>query len=229
MEHSIKNKRFTEKGRNPYDGLRPWSAITHAAGILLAVVGTVFLLCKVIPEHSGPQIAAFVVYSVTLIVLYTASTLYHSVNTSVRGRIALRKTDHMAVNLLIAGTYTPLCMTILNGTVGYILLAVIWTLALGNSIMAYAWINAPRWVTAGVYIVLGWISVCTIPMIYRVSGGGPIFWMGLGGILYTIGGVLYAVKWPGRNNPKFGCHEIFHVFIVLGSIGHFLMIYLCMA
>ncbi len=227
-EYNGSGKRPMEKGRNPYDGLRPWSAITHGVGILLAAVGAFFLLYKTIPEHDGIRIAGFCIFSATAVILYTASTLYHSINTTVKGRILLRKIDHMAVNVLIAGTYTPLCLTILSGTAGNIILALIWTLAIASCLMSFFWINSPRKVTAGVYIALGWISVITIPMIYQAAGMTPLFWMLIGGLFYTIGGVLYAVKWPGRNNPRFGCHEIFHVFIVLGTIGHYFMIYRCL-
>ena len=227
-EYEGSSRRPMEKGRNPYDGLRPWSAITHGVGILLSAIGAIFMVCKVVPDHDGIRIAGFCIFCVTSIILYTASTLYHSVNTSVKGRIALRKIDHMAVNLLIAGTYTPLCLTILAGFWGNLILAGIWTLAIASCLLAFLWINAPRWVTAGVYIALGWVSVCTVPMIYHAAGFNPLFWMVLGGVFYTTGGILYAIKWPGRNNPRFGCHEIFHVFIVLGTIAHYFMIYRCM-
>lgn len=225
----VKSSRFTEKGRNPYDGLRPWSAITHASGIFLAIIGTIFLLIKVIPQHDGLKFAGFCIFAATMILLYTASTLYHALNTSVRGRLLLRKLDHTAVNLLIAGTYTPFCLTLIHGTTSYVLLILIWMLAIISSVLAFAWINAPRWITAGIYILLGWISVYTVPMIYESEGMVPLFWMFLGGVFYTIGGVSYALKWPGRHNPRFGCHEIFHVFIVLGTIGHYFMVYRCMA
>lgn len=217
-----------EKGRTPFDGLRPWSAITHGVGILLAIVGTVFLLIKDIPTHDTASNVGFVVFCITMIMLYTASTMYHCVNGSVEKRIRLRKFDHIAVNFLIAGTYTPLCLTILNGSVGYTLLAVIWTLSIAASVIAHCWINAPRRLTAGIYIALGWIALAAVPFIWQIAGLTPLIWMFAGGILYTIGAVLYALKWPGRDNPKFGYHEIFHVFIVLGTIAHFGFVYLYM-
>ncbi len=221
-------RRPFEAGRTPFDGLRIWSAITHGVGILLAIIGTVFLVYKMADIHSGYKFASFVIFSTTLILLYTASTLYHSVRASVRARIALRKFDHTAVYFLIAGTYTPLCLTILHGTIGFVLLATIWTLAVAGTVMAFSWINAPRKVNATIYIILGWISAISLPFIYQSHGIAPIAWLLAGGVLYTIGGVLYALKWPGRTNPRFGCHEIFHVFIVLGSIAHYLMIYRCL-
>ncbi len=226
---SSHSRRPFEAGRTPFDGLRLWSAITHGVGILLAMVGTVFLLIKTVPVQDAVRIASFAVFGASMVGLYTASTLYHSVRVGVTGRILLRKVDHTAVYLLIAGTYTPLCMTILNGPLGYTLLAIIWILAIAGGAMSCLWINAPRKVTASVYIALGWLCVIALPFIYQQAGWTPILWMFAGGILYTIGGVLYALKWPGRHNPRFGCHEIFHVFIVLGTIAHFMLVYHCLA
>lgn len=213
-----------EKGRNPYDGLRPWSAITHGVGALLAILGTVLLLVRTgILGGSAWHYVTFSIYGATMIGLYTASTLYHCVKTSVKGRIALRKFDHASIYFLIAGTYTPICLVPLRGGWGWSLFGVIWGLALAGLAMSLLWINAPRWVTAGIYIFMGWLAVIAIYPIIQVLPLQGLFWLLLGGVLYTIGGVLYALKWPGRNNPRFGCHEVFHVFIVLGSVCHFLL------
>ena len=225
----ISSRRPEEKGRNPYDGLRPWSAITHGIGIFLAIIGTVFLLLKTIPTHSVGMNIGYAIFCFTMIMLYTASTLYHSVNTSVAGRVALRKFDHIAVNFLIAGTYIPLCLTILSGTDGTVLLSLIWGLAIAGGLVSFLWVNSPRWVTAGIYLGLGWVSVISLPFVYQNAGWIPILWMAGGGVLYTIGAVFYGLKWPGRNNPRFGFHEIFHVFIVLGTIVHYGMVYFCMS
>ena len=215
-----------EKGRDPYDGLRPWSAITHGAGAALAILGTVLLLVRTaMLGGSVWHYVTFSIYGATMIALYTASTLYHCINTSVKGRIALRKVDHASIYFLIAGTYTPICLVPLRGGWGWSLFGVIWGLALAGLAMSLLWINAPRWVTAGIYLFMGWLAVIAIYPIVRVLPLQGLFWLLLGGVLYTIGGVLYALKWPGRNNPKFGCHEVFHLFILLGSVCHFLLMY----
>lgn len=224
-----KSRRPFEAGRNPFDSLRPWSAITHGAGIVLAIIGTCFLLHKAIPQHDALRIAGFTTYGVSMIVLYLCSTLYHSVNTTAKRRIMLRKTDHTAVYLLIAGTYTPLCLTLLEGKLGYGLLATIWALAVAGAIMAFTWINCPRKLTAGIYVTLGWLAVISLPFLWQTAGAEPVLWCLGGGLFYTIGGIMYALKRPGRNNPRFGCHEIFHVFIVFGSIVHFFFVYKCLA
>lgn len=215
-----------EKGRNPYDGLRLWSALTHGAGVLLAVLGTALLLLRTHQTNgSAWHFVTFSVYGASMILLYLASTLYHSINTSVRGRIALRKLDHCSIYLLIAGTYTPICLVPLRGPWGWSLFGVIWGLALLGLFMTLVWINAPRWVTAGIYIFMGWLAIIAIYPLTMILSVKGLFWLLLGGVMYTIGGVLYALKWPGRSNPRFGCHEIFHVFILLGSMCHFLLMY----
>lgn len=217
-----------EQGRDPYDGLRPWSAITHGIGAGLAVAGTVALLVR--SALLGLDVwhwASFLIYGLSMIGLYTASTLYHCVNTSVKGRVALRKYDHCSIFLLIAGSYTPICMVPLRtlGAWGWGIIAVIWALTILGVAAALLWINAPRWVTAGLALFMGWLSVLAIYPLLQVLPMEGFLWLLAGGILYSIGGVLYAVKWPGRNNPRFGCHEIFHVFILLGSICHFFLMY----
>ena len=215
-----------ERGRDPYDGLRPWSAITHGVGAALGVAGTVLLLLRVWNLGGGWTAgAAFLIYGLSMIGLYTASTLYHCLNTPVAGRIALRKYDHISIYFLIAGTYTPICLLTLPQDGGIPMLIVVWAVALAGTVMALVWIDAPRWVTAGVYLFMGWMSVFMIPALLRNLSPLGFFWLTLGGVLYTVGGVLYAVKWPGRNNPRFGCHEIFHLFILLGSVAHFFLMY----
>ena len=96
---------------------------------------------------------------------------------------------------------------------------------LAGLVLTLVWISAPRWLTSGIYLFMGWLAVVALYPLSQVLPAEGFFWLVLGGVLYTVGGVLYAVKWPGRDNPRFGCHEIFHVFIILGSICHFLMMY----
>ena len=223
-----KPAKVREKDRDPYDGLRPWSAITHGLGAVLALAGTVLLLGRAsLLGCSGWHRISFLIFGLSMVVLYTNSTLYHCLNTSVKGRVRLRKLDHTSIYILIAGTYTPMCLVVLReqGAWGWTLLGIAWGVALLGLILCVAWITSPRWVTAGLYMAMGWMGAAAIvPMLQRLPVAG-FAWLLAGGILYTVGGVLYAVKWPGRNNPRFGCHEIFHVFILAGTLCHFLLMY----
>lgn len=221
-------RRVREKDRDPYDGLRPWSAITHGAGAVLAAIGTALLLFRCIQlELSVWHLVSFLIYGLSMVGLYTASTLYHCRNVSVKGRIALKKYDHASIYFLISGTYTPMCLVVLReyGSWGWGLFGVIWGLALIGLVLTLVWITAPRWLTAGIYIAMGWLALVAVIPLMRCLPAVGFFWVLGGGILYTIGGVLYAVKWPGRDNPRFGCHEIFHLFILLGSLFHFMLMY----
>lgn len=222
------HRRPEERGRDPYDGLRPWSAITHGIGAVLALLGTALLLIRAVTLDTGAwRIVSFAIYGASMVCLYTASTLYHCLHTGVRGRIALRKYDHTSIYLLIAGTYTPICLGALRtqGAWGWTLFGITWTLALAGIALTLGWINMPRQLTAAIYLFMGWVAVIALYPLYLTVGWNGLGWLLAGGIFYTVGGVLYALKWPGRDKPRFGCHEIFHIFIVLGSIFHFFLMY----
>lgn len=211
--------------RDPYDGLRPWSAITHGVGAVLAIVGTAALLLRALQLGHGGELLPFLIYGLSMVGLYTASTLYHCLNVSVPGRIALRKYDHCSIYLLIAGSYTPICLTALRHSGGPLLLSCIWTLAAAGLALTIAKLGIPRWLTSTIYLIMGWLAIFAIVPLYHALPTAGFVWLLAGGLSYTVGGVLYAVKWPGRNNPRFGCHEIFHLFILLGSIFHFVLMY----
>lgn len=215
--------RPVEKGRDPYDGLRPWSAITHGVGAVLGILATAVLVTAAAWAGDVWKIVSFAIYGLSMTALYTASTLYHCVNTTVKGRVALRKLDHASIYVLIAGSYTPVCLIALRGAWGWTLFGVIWALTIAGVVMSLTWINCPRAVTSTVYIAMGWVAVFALYPLWQAIGAQGVGWLLACGVLYTVGGVLYALKWPGRDNPRFGCHEVFHVFIVLGSIAHFVM------
>lgn len=222
---AVPRPRRQSEVRDPYDGLRPWSAITHGIGAVLGVLAAVVLTVGAARLGDVWKLASFAIYGLSMTGLYTVSTLYHCVNTSVAGRVALRKLDHISIYFLIAGSYTPVCLIALRGPWGWSLFGVIWALAIAGLVMSLTWINCPRVVTSTIYIAMGWLAVVAIYPLWQALGLRGVAWLLAGGILYTVGGVLYALKWPGRDNPRFGCHEVFHVFILLGSIAHFVMMY----
>ena len=230
--HPSDDSSSTRKHRHPdapniqYDPLRFWSAATHAFGDILSVMGTLLLLIRASALNRSPlHWFSFLLYCCSMITLYVSSTLYHCIRCNSKGRTAFRKLDHASIYFLIAGTYTPVCLIALRGTIGWLMFITIWLLAITGFMQTLFWINAPRQITAGIYIVMGWLAITAIyPLSMQLSFEG-LLWLLLGGVLYTVGGVFYALKWPGRNNPKFGFHEIFHVLIILGSICHFLLMY----
>ena len=211
-------KKCTGLGYDPYDGIRLWSALTHGLGAFLSVAATVWLIVKTaLSGGDAWKIVSFAVYGSSMFCLYLASTLYHSVKAPVRGRVALKKYDHISIFLLIAGTYTPVCLVVLRDTVGWWLFGIIWALAALGLVMKLLWVGCPRWVSSVIYIGMGWTAAAVLYPLLKAVGLKGVLLLVAGGVVYTVGGVLYALKWPGKDNPRFGDHEVFHVIILLGS------------
>jgi hemolysin III len=199
----------------------PVSALSHLIGAVLSVVGLVLLVYRSVLQANPWHITAFAIYGASLVLLYTASTIYHAIPASERWTRILRKIDHSMIYVLIAGTYTPFCLIALRGVWGWSLLTSIWTLTVAGIILTIVWIDAPRWFSTSVYALLGWIAVIpTIPLIRSISAAG-MAWVAVGGLLYTVGAIIYGTKWPRINSRLFGFHEIFHIFVIGGSIAHF--------
>jgi hemolysin III len=200
----------------------PVSGLTHLVFAVVAVIGATVLITLAAVHHKWWHLGAFIVYGVSLFLLYLASSLYHLLPVSERAKRVLRQLDHVAIFLLIAGTYTPVCLVPLRGPWGWSLFGAVWGLALAGMFLAVFAINAPRWLTTGVYLGLGWLVLVAVwPLVHRISPEG-VFWIVLGGTFYTAGAVIYALKKPDPVPHVFGFHEIFHVFVMLGSLSHFL-------
>lgn len=202
----------------------PISALTHMVGAILSCVAVVQLVMKAMEVGTLLHVIAFGVFGTSLVLLYSASTIYHIVDKPEAMRRIYKRIDHMMIFVLIAGTYTPICLIALNGTLGTTLLAIIWAIAISGIIMKALWIDAPRWLTTGLYILMGWLVVVAIFPIFRSLPSEGFKWLVIGGITYTIGGVIYALKWPLKNKKWFGFHELFHLFVLGGSACHYIMI-----
>lgn len=201
----------------------PVSGLTHLAGALLSVVALVLLVCLAVRIGTAWHVVAFAIFGASLILLYTASSLYHLLPLSERGNRVLRRLDHIMIFLLIAGTYTPVCLIPLRGGWGWSLLVSVWTLALAGVVLKLFWLQAPRWLSTGIYLFMGWLIVVAFwPLIQTVPPGGVI-WMAVGGLFYTVGAVIYGLKRPNLIPGVFGFHEIFHLFVIAGSFSHFWM------
>jgi hemolysin III len=202
----------------------PVSGFTHLAGALLSVTGLVVLIYVAARKGTPWHIVSFAVFGASLILLYTASTLYHLLPLSEKGTWTLRKVDHMMIYVLIAGTYTPICLVVLRGIWGWSILGCIWALALLGIIMKIFWLNAPRWLSTLFYLSMGWLIIIAFPPLLETVPLRGIYWLAAGGILYTAGAVIYGIKKP--NIVKgFGFHEIFHLFVMGGSFHHFWLMY----
>lgn len=215
-----------EKTKKEYNPLRFVSAASHGVGILLFIAGTVALLVKsAVLKHSPLHYVAFALYGASGVSLYSASTLYHSLRASLKVREFLKKLDHSMIYVLIAGSYTPICLIVIWQEGGKVMLPIIWSLALLGVVSSIIWIKKPSWLSSLLYLAMGWLALVVIkPLFHQLSLPAMIL-LATGGILYSIGAVFYALRWPGRYNPIFGFHELFHFFVLAGSFCHFLLIY----
>ena len=205
----------------------PGSAITHFIGMLMAIFAAVPLLIKAAHEPSRIYVISLAIYAASLILLYAASTTYHTFDISKKVNTILKKIDHMMISVLIAGSYTPVCLIVLKGKTGIVLLAIVWAIAIAGILIKAFWVYCPKWVSSVLYIGMGWTCVLAFTQILNNMSPAAFGWLLAGGIIYTVGGVIYALKLPIFNSrhKNFGSHEIFHLFVMGGSACHFVVMY----
>jgi hemolysin III len=199
----------------------PISGFTHLAGALLSAVGLFVLVIPAYQREEWVKFISFMLFGLSLIFLYSSSAIYHLLNLSEKKNIALRRIDHMMIYILITGTYTPICLVALWGGWGWSLLSVIALMALAGIILTLFVINKPRWVTVSIYITMGWMAVIAFVPIVRAIPISGVTWIVLGGLFYSFGAVIYALKKPDWFPGIFGFHELWHLFVLAGSLCHF--------
>ena len=209
----------------------PGSAITHFIAMMMAVFAAVPLLIKAGIQSGQENLLAMAIFMGSMILLYGASATYHSVDLTGRSLRIFRKLDHMMIFVLIAGSYTPVCLIVLGGKLGYTLLALVWGIAAVGMLIKAFWITCPKWFSSIIYIAMGWVCVLVFGPLLNTLSTPAFLWLLAGGILYTVGGVIYALKLPIFNSKHkfFGSHEVFHLFVMGGSICHFIFMYLYVA
>ena len=205
----------------------PGSAISHFIGMLMAVFAAVPLIIKATHEPSPIYVVSIAIYAASLILLYAASTTYHTFDRSEKVNTILKKIDHMMISVLIAGSYTPICLLVLGGRLGIILLAIVWSIAIAGILIKAFWVYCPKWVSSVLYIGMGWTCVLAFTQLLNSMSPAAFGWLLAGGLIYTAGGIIYALKLPIFNmkHKDFGSHEIFHLFVMGGSICHFVVMY----
>lgn len=204
----------------------PVNGFTHLFGAVLSLIGLIMLLIFTVKDgnFSILKIIACIVFGISLILLYLASSVYHLVIASEKVLSILRKVDHSMIYILIAGTYTPICLVALNGYLRWGYLIAIWSLAMGGVLFKLIWFKSPRWISTVLYIVMGWLAIfALVPLYYSLSLNG-FLWLLFGGISYTVGAIFYGLKKP-IIIKNFGFHEIFHVFVMLGSLCHYWVVF----
>ncbi|MCI7099144.1 MAG: hemolysin III family protein [Lachnospiraceae bacterium] len=207
----------------------PGSALTHFIGFVMALFATFPLLIQASMAHVGVGgMVSLSVFMLSMLMLYAASTIYHSFNLSGNGNMILKRIDHMMIFVLIAGTYTPVCVMMLNNRTGWMMLAAVWIVAAAGMILKACWVTCPKWFSSIIYIAMGWLCILAMPQIIAALSPRQFIWLLTGGIMYTVGGVIYALKLSVFNelHRNFGSHEIFHLFVMAGSFCHYICVYL---
>lgn len=202
----------------------PMNALTHALGVLLSVAGGVVLL--VLSAGDARRTVAFAVYAASLVVLYLASTLLHAVRARPGVLRRLRVFDHAAIYLLIAGTYTPITLVTLaevSPAWGWSLFGVAWGAAGLGVLFKLAWLDAPRWLSTALYVAMGWMAVVAIAPLVQALPWSALAWLFAGGAFYSVGALVYARKRPDPWPRVFGYHEIWHLFVLAGSVCHYVL------
>ncbi|MBQ6125429.1 MAG: hemolysin III family protein [Erysipelotrichaceae bacterium] len=213
----------------PYISIKdPISTLTHFIGFVAAIFLTPVLLSRA-GMHSSDlkDLAGLSVYCLSMIVLYGASSAHHAFVLPEGPSRILRKLDHISIFLLIAGTYTPLCLSVLDPVNGMQLLKAIWLIAIIGILMKAFWINCPKYVSSLTYILMGWLALWKIIAVYQAMSSGAFLWLLAGGIFYTAGGIFYALKISFSRD--WSEHEVFHLFVLLGTLCHYILICLFVA
>ncbi|HAL01250.1 MULTISPECIES: hemolysin III family protein [Exiguobacterium] len=204
----------------------PINGLTHLGGAVFAFVGLLALVIKASLERGASlAIVAAIIFGVSMMALYAVSATYHMVLASDRAIAIWRRLDHSMIYLLIAGSYAPFCLVSLNGPTGWVLFSIVMLIAVSGITFKLVWFNSPRWLSTTLYIGMGWIMVFAITPLAQVLSPLGIGLLFLGGIFYTIGGIIYGLKPRVLSFKHLGFHEIFHIFVLLGSLAHFLCVY----
>lgn len=205
----------------------PISSITHLIGGGLSILALVLLIVKQVlaPSINYNLFVSTIIFGASMILLYFTSGIYHAISAKKEKLVLyMRKLDHSMIYVLIAGSYSPFCLYVLPRKTGIPVFVILWLIAIVGILMKILWINMPRILSSALYIGMGWVSIFVIKDLYINLVGPAFFLLVLGGLLYTIGGVIYAIKRPNIKNWNF--HDIFHIFIMLGSLAHFLLVFL---
>ncbi len=200
----------------------PVSGLTHLSAAIIATIGLGILLY--IGRDNTVKLISFLIYGISLILMFSASAAYHLTKASQKVILILRKFDHSAIYLLIAGTYTPICLFFFSGFYRWGLLAIIWGIAVVGVAVKMFVINVPRWVNAGIYLLMGWLCILAIKPMLTSMPTGALVWLMVGGLFFTLGAVIYMTKIFDFVPGVFGFHEVWHIFVILGALSHFIVV-----
>lgn len=199
----------------------PVNGLTHFFAAIVAGFGLVALL--IVGWGQVGKTISLTIYGLSLVLLFSASATYHMVKAKPKVLEYLRKLDHTAIYLLIAGTYTPICVVMFRGFWQWGMLAIIWSFAVVGIVLKMFFINTPRWLSASIYVIMGWLALAGVGEMLHALPPGALAWLAAGGLIYTLGAIVYATRRLDFFPGKFGFHEVWHIFVILGALAHFIM------
>lgn len=202
----------------------PVNSLTHWGGAILALIGLIVLLVIGWTQGTPAKIISLTIYGFSLIFMFSASATYHAVQVKDKVLEIFRKIDHAAIYVLIAGTYTPFCVNAFTGFWKWGLLSIIWSLAVIGIVVKIFYIRAPRWLNAGIYLVMGWLSAATAGQMLAHLPAWVLTWLIIGGVTYTLGAIVYMTKIFNFKPGVFGFHEVWHIFVLLAALFHYVAV-----
>jgi hemolysin III len=214
-----------KNGMNIFRFREPVNAVTHMAGSLASIAGLTLMVVIAAIRADAWHVVSFAIFGTTLVFMYTASFLYHGLWLSEKKLMIFRRIDHIMIFVVIAGSYTPLCLVPLRGPWGWSLFGTIWGIAVVGIFLKLFWMNLPRWFSTLIYLGMGWLCVVAIYPLVQILEWMPLMWLALGGLFYSMGALVYSLKKPDPLPKVFGFHEIWHICVMLGSACHFWLVF----
>ena len=212
--------------KNPLKLFRePVNALSHMAGSLASIAGLTLMVVMAAVKADAWHIVSFAIFGTTLVFMYTASFLYHGLQLSAKTLAIFRRIDHIMIFMVIAGSYTPLCLVPLRGPWGWSLFGIIWGFAAVGIVLKLFWMNLPRWISTLIYLGMGWLCMVAVYPLVQILEPAPLLWLALGGLFYSLGALVYIFKKPDPFPKMFGFHEIWHICVLLGSACHFWLVF----
>lgn len=223
-EHHEARDASNVAARGPFK--EPVNALTHLLGAVVALIATVLLL--VVSDGSPRSLVSLAIFGLSSVLLFSSSTLLHAVRAGPELERWLRRLDHAAIFVLIAGSYTPIALMAMQPDFsgwGYTLFGVVWGIAVAGLVFKLLWIGAPRWLSTALYLAMGWLVVIAIVPVARSLGLTNMGWLIAGGLFYTVGAVIYALKRPNPWPGVLGFHELWHLFVLAGWGSHLVIMF----
>ncbi len=202
-----------------------FNSSSHLAAAIFSLVGAVLLVVKSGVQGDVWKIVSFSIYGLTLVLLFLASSVHHGIVSTPKIESAFKLLDYFAIFPLIAGTFTPFCLVPLRGAIGWSIFGIIWGLAIAGITIKAIFPNIPKWTTNTIYVSMGWIGGILAVPLYKILGFFPIALLALGGVFYTVGSIIFYSERPNFVKGKFGFHELWHIFVILGALSHFIIMY----